>query len=233
MSKLPRPLTTDELRAGPALLRALADEWERTDARRTQQNLATAIDNGYPATASGANSGPGGGSGTTLTVVEAKATRTDPLVTRTIELLLAQRRLLHDAGLAYNRLAEWRGDRPVALCPEGHVLQRGTNRCTHVDDDTGRRCGTRKETILVCGNVYHVGPDGGPVQLLPGERRWKVVALDIKGQPEISECARCRSYRRRNNRSWGSATRLDVSALVTEVGTYHSEEPWAEESAAG
>ena len=225
MSKLPRPLTTDELRAGPALLRALADEWERTDARRTQQALATAIDNGYSATASGANSGPGGGSGTTLTVVEAKATRTAPLVTRTIELLLAQRRILHDAGLAYNRLAEWRGDRPVALCAEGHVLARSSERCTWVDPDTGRRCGTRRETVRVCENPRHLNHDGAPVRLLVGEKRITAIALDLGGI-EVSECRRCGLARRRTGRSWGDATRLDVGAL----GVYHSdEEPWAEE----
>lgn len=224
----PRPLTTDELRSGPAILRALADEWERTDARRTQQNLATAIDDGYSATASGAGSQGGGGGSTTLTVVEAKASKVDPLVTRTVELLLAQQRVIHDANLALNRLAEWRGDRSTGLCAEGHELKAGQVRCTWEDPDTGRRCGTRRETILRCENPYHVNPDGEQVKLLTGERRWKVVALDLDGQPEISECARCRSFRRRNQRSWGSALRLTVPG-VNELGAFHSEEPWAEQ----
>lgn len=221
----PRPYTSTERLTTADYLEALAAELRRPDAGRTQQNLAVAAEAGYSATASGAGpAGGGGGSGTVLTAVEAKADRQDPTAAATLRLLLVLHRIRVDVPAALDGLAGWRGDRPVAMCSEGHVIERGSSRCQWVDPDTGRRCGTRRETILYCENPNHVDDDGRPVRMASGKRRWGSVALDLPGQPTIHECQTCAVYRRKHHRSWGDALRL-----VTELGTFHSdEEPWGD-----
>ena len=213
----PRPLTSDERRRLTTDLRALADELDRPDAGRTQQNLGVATDACYPATASGSgsNGGGGGGGDTTLTVVEARATRSDPTATATLRLLATLHRIRGDVPAALDGLAGWRSDRPTGLCAEGHPMKPGVDRCPV--------CWTRRETVLTCENPYHVDSAGQPWRIQKGHQRWKSVAVDLGGI-EVLECGTCRTYRARNHRSWGNATRLNVTAL----GVYHSdEEPWA------
>jgi len=222
VTRPPKPFLGDRRTDLSKSLRDLADELDRTDQDSTQRGLAAAIDDCYSATASGAGGGGSGGGDVTLTAVEAKASRRDPAAGPAAVLLLRLRRIERDAEEALLGLKGWRKDRATGLCPEGHMMRAGEKRCQWKDPVTGRQCGTRRETILYCENPYHLNKEGGPVRLLPGERRWEVTALDLGGK-KLMECNRCRVSRGRTGRSWGSATRLNVSAL----GVYHSEEePW-------
>jgi len=222
----PRPLTPDERRRTIADLRALADELDRPDAARTQRNLAAALDDSYGTTASGAGAGGGSGGSAVLTAVEAKAAHSDPTAAATARLLVRLHQIRMDAGVAYSELTGWRPDRPVATCAEGHTLDRSSSRCTYVDPETGRRCGTRKETILTCENPTCQNDEGtGPVVIQPGDQRWRKPALDLGGKV-IAECSRCRSYRRRNQRSWAPATRLEVPGVGVDGVFSTDNEPW-------
>jgi hypothetical protein len=225
VSKLPvRPLTNGQRPNLASDLRALADEYDRADAAHIQQGIGVAMDDTFAAVASGA--GQNGGGGGELTPVEAKASRRDPAAATALELVLRQQRVLRDVPLLVAGLKGWRRDRPTAQCAEGHTLPQGTTRCAFVDEDTGRRCGTRRETILRCGNIYHVNGDGEQVQLLPGQKRYRAQAADLPGAPEVLECLKCYRHRRRTGRSWGDATRFDLSGLVNDVGAFVSEEAW-------
>lgn len=215
--KRPRPLTADERQHTTATLSGLVAEFERADAGRIQQLIGVLMDSGYSSTASGAAStgGGGGGGDTVLTVVESKAARPDRIALEARILALRLHRLRHDAEEALRQLKSLRGDRPVAMCAEGHVLDRdGGKRCQYVDPETGRRCGTA-DVERRCDNCDRV--------LTPGQKRRKAIAVD-RGGVEVSECDRCHAFRRRNGRSWGDATRLTPGAM----GAYSSDDPWPE-----
>ena len=202
-SRQHRPLTRPgQLTDVAAILRALADELERPDALHTQQGLAAAVDNGYPATASGTGGGNGGGGGSSP--VETAMIATDRVADHSRELVARLHRITGDARFLLPGLEGWRRDRSFNLCAEGHVLPQGATRCPHVDAD-GAQCATRAGSERRCSVCDEVQAPGQPLR---------------KGL-----CDGCRQSQRRANaadRPWFRASELALAGnLITEEGTHH------------
>ena len=202
-ARQPRPLTRPgQLPDLATLLRALAGELDREDALHTQRGLAAAIDNGYPASASGA--GGGGGHGGAGSPVESALIASDRIADHSRELVLRLNRVAADVLFVLPGLEGWRRDRSFNLCAEGHILPQGAIRCPHVDAD-GAQCATRAGSERRCSVCDEVQAPGQPLR---------------KGL-----CDGCRKSKGRamaSGRPWFRASELALAGnMLTEEGTSH------------